>query len=125
MCAFMIVNNHILLINLKQILGGSTILTEAKVRDRHQKELVNIFEHIEEAIITTSASSGEREEGDKGESSTVIQYQNNKFKDIIAKMKGFDPESLQDTQQDHLLRLKIFKVQRHLNEHLSDNNLAS
>ena len=102
--SFQVLNNHLVLINKKLILCGNSTLTELKARDYVQKELLNIFEHIEEAIVTTSCP-------DENNSSEIqVSYKNKKFKDIIKKMKGINPDLFLDEQEWRLLDLKMFKV---------------
>lgn len=59
MFLFVILNNHLLMIDKKIIFKGNSTMTEEKARDRYQRELINIFENIEEAIITTKSGASD------------------------------------------------------------------
>lgn len=64
-------------------------MAQMKANDEMQKQLLSIFEQLEEAIIT-------KEESTDSQATNQISYQNKKFKDIIRKMKGIDTEQMLD-----------------------------
>lgn len=107
--SFQVLNNHLVVINKKLILCGNSTLTELKASDYVQKELLNIFENIEEAIVTIF------EPDDDPLNDLKISYQNFKFKNIIQNMKGINPDLFLTEQHARLLDLKIFKVLRKSN----------
>lgn len=84
MLSFVMINTHLLMIDQKVILSGNQAMVKMKAQNYYQKELLNIFENIEEAIFTTTSESDTIE----------ISYQNFKFRNIIKKMKGVQSDKL-------------------------------
>ena len=106
---FSILNNHLSVINKKLILTGQQTMSSLKARNYVQQELLSIFEKLEEAIITIGNKSIPGTES----ITQTISYTNNKFHQIIKKMKGINSNLLLTEQQDSLMDLRIFKVSRY------------
>lgn len=106
---FILITNHLAMIDKRIILNANKSISNINAQGMLEKQMLKIFEALEEAIITTKTQLPDLV--------TSIQFQNCKFKQILSKMRGVDTTSfLNGENQDQLMNLKIFKVCRYYDD---------
>lgn len=115
MFGFFIIHSHLTVMDKKLIVHASKSLIKAKAQSFLQKQLLKIFEALEEAIITTTTSVPENSTTE--EATSKLHFRNSKFDKILEKMRGIDTSPfLKGEKQDQLMSMKIFKTCRYYDE---------